>query len=624
MIKRRFYWYFFCVFCFSAMSWGNLCPLPYRVLETPSYVEVICGEQLEKYQFTFLPDVLSMVPGVFVTRPSASQALVGIRGIYPFSSTKSLLLIDDREPFLNFFGVTQWTLIPVEPEDVERIEIVRAPGTIYGGNALTGVIQIRTKDVQDSPEFYSSLKVGEGEWFQSSLLIKTQWEKLSGKWGVSGLRTEDGPPREGLLSARDGLLWGKWIYPIRPGEEYVFSFHRSKRKANSFVPLAVTTLPTVTTLQSYSLSYRHSQSPRKFMKNTFSWESNSISIPSTDQVPFMRGEIQKVSWDISGYQPWRETGFLSYGVSSRIWMTGTSPLIEDPRHPTGFSERFLFTKEISEPAFGAYIQGKLPLGKQSTMFAGGRWDWHFSAGDRFAPFFAFAWQPTFRSTARFSLYRAYRSPDLFELFSDFLLLDKNVALIFRGEENLSFERNDGIEVSWESFSERFRWEVQAYIEKLHQPIGRKFIFNPERGVNELVFSHLSDVRYGGLEWSGTYFVEPFSFFAKYFWNQPLDEVKELPFPHWAILAGMSWKQQNRLSFSVFFHRVGKTRWETGKKESFIQEIPPYSLLNLSTTYEILPNAQLHLRIWNFLDREFSDFFTYEQSRRIILLLEWRK
>ncbi|MFN4182165.1 MAG: TonB-dependent receptor plug domain-containing protein, partial [bacterium] len=571
-----------------------------------------------------LTDVFEVIPGMYVVHPSASQALLGIRGVHPFSSTKSLLLVDEREPFLNFFGVTQWTLLPVDIEDVDRIEITRAPGTIYGSNALTGVIQIFTKDVQEEPEFFTRLKIGEGEWYQNSIQWKSQWKKLSGKVGISGVRMEDGPPRADMLSARDSLLWGKWVYPSRAGEELAFSFYQSRRKANSFVPLAVSTLPTATSLQSYTLSYRFSASPRQFVKSTLSWETSELSVPSTPQVPFVRGWLGKSSWDISGYRPLGKTGFFSYGFSLRWWKTATGPDVEDPDHPTGFSERSLFTREISEASYGGYIQGKLPTGEKSTIFLGGRWDGHYSAGSRFAPFFSWVWQASLSSTGRFSFYRAYRAPDIFEFFYDFLLIDKNVALIFRGDPELSFERNDGVEISWESSSLRFRWIAQGYMEKMHRPIGRKFLFNPNTGVNELVFSHLSDVRYAGLDWAGTYFAPSYLLFSRFSWNQPLNKVNEIPFPHWSFTVGVSTLYPKRANFSVYFQRSGKTRWETGKRESVLQEIPPVSLLNFSSVFPVSSHLQISLKIWNLLNKKFLDFFTYQQARRILLQLEWRK
>ncbi|MHA2610035.1 MAG: TonB-dependent receptor plug domain-containing protein [bacterium JZ-2024 1] len=606
------------------MNGTEECLLPYRLVEAPAYVEVLCGEELRKGEFTFLTDVLGMIPGIYVVRPSASQAFLGIRGVHPFSSTKSLLLVDEREPFLNFFGVTQWTLLPVDIEDVDRVEITRAPGTIYGGNALTGVIQIFTKDVQEEAKYSWRVKAGEGEWYQASIRWKNEWKKLSGKWGISGVRMEDGPPRADMLSARDTLLWGKAIYPASAGQEFAFSFYQSRRKSHSFVPLAVSTLPTSTFLQSYTLSYRFSRSPRQFVKSTFSWESSKLSVPSTQQVPFVRGNIGKSSWDISGYRPLGKTGFFSYGFSLRWWKTGTGPSVEDPEHPTGFSERSLFTKEISEVTYGGYIQGKVPTGETSTVFLGGRWDGHYSAGSRFAPFFSWVWQPSLTSTGRFSFYRAYRAPDIFELFSDFLLLDKNVALIFRGNPELSFERNDGVEISWESSSARFRWVAQGYAEKLHRPIGRKFLFNPDRGVNELVFSHLSDVRYAGVDFSGTYYAPTYLFFSRFSWNQPLNEVNEIPFPHWSFTVGVATQYEKRASFSLYFQRAGKTRWETGKRESVLQQIRPVSLLNFSSLFPLSPFLKVRVKIWNALNKKFMDFFTYEQERRILFQLEWQK
>jgi iron complex outermembrane receptor protein len=115
-------------------------------LDSPSTVAILTGDDIRMSGATNLPDLLRRVAGVDVMSLSAAQPELSIRGFNREMSNKVLVLIDGRSTYKDMMVTTIWATLPVSLHDIERIEIIRGPGSaVYGANAMTGVINIITK-----------------------------------------------------------------------------------------------------------------------------------------------------------------------------------------------------------------------------------------------------------------------------------------------------------------------------------------------------------------------------------------------------------------------------------------------------------------------------------------------
>lgn len=125
---------------------------PTEVWDTPSAVYVLTSEDIRRSGVTSVPDALRLVPGVNVFRVNGSRNwAVGIRGLADQFSRYVLVLIDGRSVYTPLFGGVLWTINNVMLEDIDRIEVIRGPGgTIWGADAVNGVINIITKHSQDT------------------------------------------------------------------------------------------------------------------------------------------------------------------------------------------------------------------------------------------------------------------------------------------------------------------------------------------------------------------------------------------------------------------------------------------------------------------------------------------
>ncbi len=124
---------------------------PEQVRKTSAAIYVITQEDIERSGATTIPEALRLAPGVEIARIDSNKWSIGIRGFGSRLSRDVLVLIDGRTVYTTLLAGTYWEVQNVLLQDVERIEVIRGPGaTIWGPNALNGVINIITKSTKDT------------------------------------------------------------------------------------------------------------------------------------------------------------------------------------------------------------------------------------------------------------------------------------------------------------------------------------------------------------------------------------------------------------------------------------------------------------------------------------------
>ena len=125
---------------------------PTQVWDTPAPIYVLTGEDIRRSGATNIPDALRLVPGVNVARVNGARNwAVSIRGFADQFSKYIQVLIDGRSVYTPLFGGVYWNIDNVLIEDVDRIEVIRGPGgTIWGADAVNGIINIITKSAADT------------------------------------------------------------------------------------------------------------------------------------------------------------------------------------------------------------------------------------------------------------------------------------------------------------------------------------------------------------------------------------------------------------------------------------------------------------------------------------------
>jgi iron complex outermembrane receptor protein len=117
---------------------------------SPAAVFVITPEMIQRSGANNVPDLLRMVPGLDVAQIDANKWAISCRGFNNLYAGMLLVQIDGRAIYSQIFSGVFWDAQDLVLEDIERIEVVRGPGaTVWGANAVNGVINIITKRAQD-------------------------------------------------------------------------------------------------------------------------------------------------------------------------------------------------------------------------------------------------------------------------------------------------------------------------------------------------------------------------------------------------------------------------------------------------------------------------------------------
>ena len=131
--------------------------------QAPAAIFVITQDDIRRSGATSIPEVLRMAPNLQVARVGASTYAITARGFNHSTATanKLLVLIDGRVVYSPLFSGVFWDAQNVMLADIERIEVISGPaGTLWGANAVNGVINIITRSTKDTQGTLVDVKVG--------------------------------------------------------------------------------------------------------------------------------------------------------------------------------------------------------------------------------------------------------------------------------------------------------------------------------------------------------------------------------------------------------------------------------------------------------------------------------
>jgi iron complex outermembrane receptor protein len=124
---------------------------PERLVDAASAIQVIAAEEIRRSGATSLPEALRLATNLQVAQIDSNRWAISARGFNSATANKLLVLIDGRSVYTPLFSGVFWDVQHVMLEDVERIEVISGPGaTLWGANAVNGVINVITKSARDT------------------------------------------------------------------------------------------------------------------------------------------------------------------------------------------------------------------------------------------------------------------------------------------------------------------------------------------------------------------------------------------------------------------------------------------------------------------------------------------
>ena len=121
------------------------------LFKTPAAIIVLTSEDIRRSGHQSIPEVLRMVPGVHVAKIDSNRWAITARGFNSLYAEKLLVLIDGRSVYTPLYSGVYWDVQDLIFEDIERIEVIKGPGgTLWGSNAVNGIVNIITKKAKDT------------------------------------------------------------------------------------------------------------------------------------------------------------------------------------------------------------------------------------------------------------------------------------------------------------------------------------------------------------------------------------------------------------------------------------------------------------------------------------------
>jgi len=559
------------------------------VSETTSEVVVITKEEIENSGAKFIPDVLRLVSEVMVRQTGGvgHDASVLLRG---GSSSNTLVLIDGVKVNSTTTGGYDFSGISVE--DIERIEIVKGPqSTIYGSEAMAGVINIITKRGKGKAKIDASLEGGSHGTYNPSLGISggtdTYDYRITTAYyrteGISAARngTEDDGYRQALVSGKFGLR-GKRSELELSGR---YSYDRSELDSWKFDPL------TMTFAFMDDLNYVQRRNNYLIMGKgklylTDNWEQSLTLSRSWEH---LKGSDTDDIWNRYDITTKIDTADWQHNVFATESYTATLGL--EYRKEEG-ENKGQFDKSVDNKAL--YLNNKLKLGK-AVMTAGLRHDDHETFGEKTTYRVGAVYQTSPSVSLKASYGTGFRAPSLNELFYPFY-----------GDPNLKPEESKSWEVGieqkvYEGGSLTITYFKQDY-ENLIQTDPLTFT---AKNIAEAEIKGV-EVSAEAKEKSGSGIRAGYTYLD----TEDKSTGKRLPY-----------RAKNKVTASLFLVEGGSTltleyNYVGGRFDNLAsRDLKPYNLVNLGLTMGLSKSFSLYARVDNLFNKEYEEAANYGTYKR---------
>jgi iron complex outermembrane receptor protein len=134
---------------------------PEKILEAASAIQVITQEDIRRSGATSIPEALRLADNLQVAQKNSHDWAISARGFNTALANKLLVMIDGRTVYTPLYSGVFWDVQDYVLADIERIEVISGPGgTLWGANAVNGVINIITKSAKDTQGLYAQVGGG--------------------------------------------------------------------------------------------------------------------------------------------------------------------------------------------------------------------------------------------------------------------------------------------------------------------------------------------------------------------------------------------------------------------------------------------------------------------------------
>jgi iron complex outermembrane receptor protein len=379
-----------------------------KLSKTGAAIFVITQDDIRRSGATNIPDLLRLAPGVDVAQVDANQWAISIRGFSDVYANKVLVLIDGRSVYSPSFTGVFWDMVDVPLEDIERIEVIRGPGgTVWGANAVNGVINITTKSSKATPGSLMAAGTGSqdhadglvqyggnigqtgayrvfGKYFDIGRSVFPNGQQAADGWqgGSSGFRSDWN------LSQRDTLTVQGDFLKTDESQTITTLFSNALPLAKTFNDPVTATAGNVLARWNHTLANESSMSLQMYDDYSRHVDLGFVDAQNTVDLDFQHhialGSRNDVVW----------------GMVARA---------TDSDYRAGYALSIL-PKHRFDGLFSAFLQDELKLTDSLSLTMGAKAEHNDFTGPEFEPSAQLVWTPTGKQTVWLSAARAFREP----------------------------------------------------------------------------------------------------------------------------------------------------------------------------------------------------------------------
>ena len=176
---------------------------PQRSTDVPVDMTIISAEDIKRSGAHDLPTLLGRVSGVDVLNWASQSSDVGVRGYDQAMSPRLLVLVNGRQVYLDHYGYTAWSTIPVQLSEIRQIEVVKGPNAaLFGFNAVSGVVNIITYNPKYDKVGADSVSVSSRDGREVSLAHTLRLsDKFAVRLSAGAAKADEWDNSSGLTSA---------------------------------------------------------------------------------------------------------------------------------------------------------------------------------------------------------------------------------------------------------------------------------------------------------------------------------------------------------------------------------------------------------------------------------------
>src|SRR5688572_14137889 len=442
-----------------------------QLVNAPATVSVVTADVIASTPATNYAELLRSVPGVNLSQTSARDFNITMRGAASTLATSTLALLDGRSLYLDFFGFVAWDLLPVNPNELRQIEVIRGPASaVWGANAMNGVVNFISKTPRELNGNSATLTFGQfnrdpegGEQLETGTLFginATHARAINDRWAYkisAGGYTSDafarpvGPIPNGTGTqypnfSNQGTTQPKFDTRVdydAPNGAYKLVMAGGYSGTDGIFHTGIGPFDATGVGVGYG-TMRYTRGALKFnvFANILNGDANGLLAIGTNgrPIPFAFN-TQTYDFEVGNINTLGSRNVLSYGGNVRFNSFDLSIA------PRGDSRQEL----------GVYVQDEIFLNNYVRVSLGARVDKFGSIEDPvFSPRAALILKPTANNAVRVSFNKAFRSPSLINNYLETTVINQ-VALPtgvftfpFRaiGNEDLTEESTESFEVAY--------------------------------------------------------------------------------------------------------------------------------------------------------------------------------